>query len=55
MHLSRQLVDPVESNRQDLCAVSLIRSVMLYSLLEPSTVLLRSQAAGCSPLHTALQ
>jgi hypothetical protein len=54
MQLSRRLVAPVESNQQGLFAVALILSVMLYSLLELSSVLPRSQAAGCSPLHTAL-
>jgi hypothetical protein len=55
MQLSWRLVVPVESNRQGLCAVARIRSVTLCSVLEPSGVLPRFQAAGCSPLHTALQ
>ena len=55
MQLSRQLAAPVESNRQGLCVVALILSVMLCSLPEPSGVLPRLQAAGCSPWHTALQ
>ena len=54
MQSSRRLVTPVESNQQGLFAVALIRSVMLYSPLEPSGVLPRFQAAGCIPLHTAL-